>query len=431
MMKNFKSWRVQKAGELFSAQAVRERSVFLSKTLEENGRGAFRFDFSNMERAVDSVVELIEERFPDGHVPLHSRWRHFEGCAGVFEERIERSLKGLSPIERLLSKIDLAIVSVLLDAGAGPQWKYKDQETGTLLNRSEGLAIASLQMFLTGLFSSDKSNPLRVDASRLKTLSEEDLQRGFQVSEQNPLLGLEGRARLLQRVGQRLEKTDIFRYQDSLRPSHLFFSLGIDFEGGETGVSPDGGRKKGSKNIPCDQVLKTLLTGFQGIWSSPHTIDREPLGDVWPFLAEKLFEDTTDEDVFWVPFHKLTQWLTYSLVEPIQEYGVEVTDLDQLTGLPEYRNGGLFVDLGILSLEAKTGPWKPSDPVIVEWRAHTIRLIDDCALLVRKRLSKSPDELPLVSILEGGTWLAGRNLAKKLRPNAEPPLQIISDGNVF
>jgi hypothetical protein len=51
-----------------------------------------------------------------------------------------------------------------------------------------------------------------------------------------------------------------------------------------------------------------------------------------------------------VPFHKLSQWLAYSLVEVFEEAGVPVHGLDELTGLPEYRNGGLFLDLGVLAL---------------------------------------------------------------------------------
>jgi len=43
-----------------------------------------------------------------------------------------------------------------------------------------------------------------------------------------------------------------------------------------------------------------------------------------------------------VPFHKLTQWLTYSLLEPLETAGLTVVNLDELTALPEYRNGGCW-----------------------------------------------------------------------------------------
>jgi hypothetical protein len=39
--------------------------------------------------------------------------------------------------------------------------------------------------------------------------------------------------------------------------------------------------------------------------------------------------------------------------------------------------------------------------------------------------------LPLARILQGGTWAAGRTIAKRLRPDGGPPLKIISDGTVF
>ena len=49
-----------------------------------------------------------------------------------------------------------------------------------------------------------------------------------------------------------------------------------------------------------------------------------------------------------VPLHKLSQWLAYSLIEPLIEAGFSITEIDGLTGLAEYRNGGLFIDAGVL-----------------------------------------------------------------------------------
>lgn len=45
--------------------------------------------------------------------------------------------------------IDLFLISVLLDAGAGTQWSYKSTENGRIYRRSEGIAVASLEMFKT------------------------------------------------------------------------------------------------------------------------------------------------------------------------------------------------------------------------------------------------------------------------------------------
>jgi hypothetical protein len=186
-------------------------------------------------------------------------------------------------------------------------------------------------------------------------------------------------------------------------------------------------------------VLRTLSP----IWPSGSRVQGLPAGDVWPHRwagaavglpgADGVqASDRTTEG--WVPFHKLSQWMSYSLLEPLQWAGVQVTGLDALTGLPEYRNGGLLLDGGVIlprnpALLART--WKPSDEFIVEWRALTVALLDELALRVRLRLGKTAAELPLACVLEGGTWAAGRELARERRPDGSPPLKIDSDGTLF
>ena len=76
-------------------------------------------------------------------------------------------------------------------------------------------------------------------------------------------------------------------------------------------------------------------------------------------------------------------------------------------------------------------PHSPGEEVIVEWRALTVALLDRIAEKVRDKLGKSPAQLPLANILEGGTWAAGRVVASRLRPDGSPPIQITSDGTVF
>ena len=83
-----------------------------------------------------------------------------------------------------------------------------------------------------------------------------------------------------------------------------------------------------------------------------------------------------------MPLHKLSQWLAYSLIEPLQTAGIEVTDIDGLTGLAEYRNGGLFVDTGVLALrdaDAAQREHEVASPLVVEWRALTVALLDRLA----------------------------------------------------
>ncbi len=154
-----------------------------------------------------------------------------------------------------------------------------------------------------------------------------------------------------------------------------------------------------------------------------------PLGDCWRHSAVR-GEGLTDG---WMPFHKLSQWMTYSLLEPFEWSGVQVRGLEALTGLPEYRNGGLLIDSGLLVLRDEAAAeqiWQPGDEIIVEWRAMTVALLDEVAHAVRQQLRLSESQLPLACVLEGGTWAAGRELAQRLRGGL-PPLKVASDGTVF
>jgi Protein of unknown function (DUF1688) len=143
---------------------------------------------------------------------------------------------------------------------------------------------------------------------------------------------------------------------------------------------------------------------------------------------------TADATTGLVPLHKLSQWLTYSLIEPMQRAGVDVTDIDGLTGLAEYRNGGLFVDLGVLVLHDAADADRSHEvdsALVVEWRALTVALLDRLADIIRTRLKRDAASLPLASLLEGGTWAAGRAAAYERRPDGSPPIKVISDGTVF
>ncbi len=183
-------------------------------------------------------------------------------------------------------------------------------------------------------------------------------------------------------------------------------------------------------------MLREIVRAFEPIWPSGSRVQGLPAGDVWPHrwagAATAQGDDRTTDG--WVPFHKLSQWMTYSLIEPLQWAGVQVTGLDALTGLPEYRNGGLLLDGGVIvprDPRRLARPHKPSDEFVIEWRALTVMLLDELAVMVRERLGLDAAQLPLAAVLEGGTWAAGRALARERRADGSPPLQIDSDGTVF
>merc|ERR1712048_730982 len=319
--------------------------------------------------------------------------------------KLETMWGHLSQMEKVRRLIDLATVSVLLDAGAGPTWQYTKSD-GTLRTRSEGLACASFQMFLEGEFSSDPALKTRVNSIALKKLDVRSLMLGFQVSAANQMSsGIEGRAGLLNRLGVCLEASPQFFGHEVYRPGNVV----------------DG-------KVSIEFLWKAIIEGLEEMW--PTHVSGIQRGDVWGYNPLKI-DGQPGSDL--IPFHKLSQWLILSWLEPLQTLDFEIVDLHLLTCLAEYRNGGLLMDTGLIALkddDEKERAFNVGSELVVEWRALTVSLMDSVATKVREYFGKTEDEMPYAMILEGGTWKAGRKLAYKRR-GGKPPILLRSDGTVF
>jgi hypothetical protein len=385
-------------GDLRSPATIRAKAAECLKYVEDGRSAWWTVDADGLEAAVQATLAVTRKRFADpAAIPFHSRWRHFEAGGHDRWAALAPRLAGLPRAEIARRRVDLAVVAVLLDAGAGAAWSYREPGTVETYARSEGLGVASFHMFAAGAFSRDpQGDPLRADAERLATLTPMDIAMGFQVKAHNPMVGLEGRADLLRKLGGvGLE-----------RPGALFDVVAV----------PGDAVVKDGSTVKAESILAAVLDKLSPIWPSP-------MGDVWQHPT-----------IGWVPFHKLSQWLSYSLVEPIESAGLAVVELDALTGLPEYRNGGLLVDAGALRPKQSkllTDSFKAGDEAIVEWRALTVALLDKAADHVRVHLGLDAKRLPLVKVLEAGTWFAGRTLAAERRPGGGPPIAVDSDGTVF
>ncbi|HCF28672.1 MAG TPA: DUF1688 domain-containing protein [Cyanobacteria bacterium UBA11049] len=330
---------------LRSAGAIRDRCGVLFELGCEDKLSHFRCDLTQLERVADYVIEVMREEYPDLEIPFHSRWRHFEAGDVPRLAELDEMLVGVSAVDKTRAKFDLAIISVLLDAGAGNSWRYYEQESDRALGRSEGLAVASFCLFCQGYLSTNEEWLLQADAQGLQGITEALLSSRFQVSPDNPLVGLAGRVELLQKLGKTLlSKPHIFG-SDNPRPGNLVNYLLEQFHNGQ---------------LSAQTVLSAVLEGLGDIWPGRIKIAGVNLGNVWhhPTLQKFKTKDTAPihhssypfgEASYiihhsLVPFHKLSQWLTYSLLEPLQELGLEITELNALTGLPEYRNGGLCIN---------------------------------------------------------------------------------------
>ena len=373
-----------KADRLLTAGAVRDAANEMLRLAERQALHEWAVDMSRMDVAADLTAETVRANYPDLKVPFHARWRHFTaGGRDLWAEAEKPS----DPIELGRAAFNLVIPSVLLDAGAGPGWRYRDA-TGAELSRSEGLGVASLRMWEAGALDD------------LQAVTAASVAEAFQVSDDNPLLGVEGRAALLRRVGQTIGQ-----------PARLFDIMVARARRGA---------------LPADEILEVLLNELGPIWPGRLSLAGRPLGDCWKHPLRGHSE--------LVPLHKLSQWMSYSLIEPLQWAGIKVTHIDGLTGLAEYRNGGLFVDTGVLVLKdpADARQAHPVEsPLVVGWRSLTVALLDRIAPMVRERLGVGARDFPLARVLEGGTWAAGRRIAQEKRADGGPPITVISDGTVF
>lgn len=397
---------------LRTPDAIRARS---GNVLAAGGQGALRhfaIDRARLDAAADYVIATMRANYPSLDVPPHSRWRHFSVGGRDRWRLLATELGDLSAAEMARIRFDLAVVSVFLDAGAGDAWRYVEPASGAVYARSEGLAVASFDLFVAGTCSADPRRPPRADAAALAVIDRDTLARAFQVRDANPLAGLDGRAELLRRLGESIAAKPMFGAP--ARIGNLFDHLACQAQHG----------------LPAPAILTAVLEGFSEIWPGRIALAGVNLGDVGRHPAAGGDGPTAGL----VPFHKLSQWLAYSLVEPLEDAGIEVVELDRLTALAEYRNGGLLIDLGVLVPKhpgVLSEPHAGSSEVVVEWRALTVALIDELAERIRAKLGMSAAELSLPKILEGGTWSAGRRIAAELRPGGGPPLHVISDGTLF
>ena len=384
--------------------AIRERCGNILASGLAGRLDHFGVALARLPAAAEFVADVTRRRYPGLDIPYHSRWRHLDAGGVRRGEAFRAAISTLPADEQARAKVDLIVTSVLLDAGAGDAWRFRETETGQTFTRSEGLAVASFRMFEAGLFSREPSHPWRADAMALAELDECRLATALQVSADNPLVGLDGRRGLLQSLGRTLKGQRVGDLFDVLR------------------------RRARHGQIEAQSILEEVLLMLAGIWPRRTELAGVNLGDTWPHPAAGGHGPSAGL----VPLHKLSQWVTYSLVEPLEEAGLIVSGLDRLTGLAEYRNGGLFIDLRVIVPRhpgVRDVVHPPESEVVVEWRALTVALLDGLAPLVAECLGLRPAQLPLIKLLEGGTWAAGREQAAKR--GGAPPIRVATDGTVF
>lgn len=469
------------ADYLLTINAVRAKSTPIFELAFTDSLTNFDSQFDNkdgqLDSCIDFIVRLIKRDFGTDYklIPPHGRWQHLE--AGKDKPRVKQLIsqwqkeesENVDQLEITRRLIDLFVVSVFLDAGAGNVWKYKEPNTeNDYYNRSEGLAVASYYIFANGEFAiDDETNKHQVNAAKLDSVTEVKFKQWLQVDDKsNPLAGFDGRLELLKNLGTALSSNnEIFGGAEYYKDPQIFTQSNKNRPGNIVDYLmnlPNTKNNGKEYEINLTDLWDGLMKGFNSIWKSRIELEGKSLGDAWySKSAEKIALKTKDvteltEADKIVPFHKLTQWLTYSLLVPLKQHGnFVIADENLMTGLPEYRNGGLLLDFGLLTIKPeakargielakKLNPsiaevdiiptYVPDDDLIVEWRSCTVGFLDYLLPLVNEKLNIAGTEsaLKLPQLIEAGSWKAGREIAKAKRPQTSgPSINLHSDGTVF
>ncbi|KAI8647567.1 hypothetical protein BD408DRAFT_408152 [Parasitella parasitica] len=434
---------------LLSLRAVRERCFKVQEAAVKNKLQHFDIDTSKLQDMVQFVVSLIKRDFDDpSKIPVHGRWRHFDVGDNPRIQTLINSWAslGIDRTEQTRRVLDLFVVAVLLDIDSSQGYSFRETSTNKLFKKRQRMAVAILEMFMAGTFSANPDQPHQVDLEGLERLSIDDLVKGFEIDTASSLIGLQDRYALLKHLARALERCP-------------------EYFAGENGQIPRPGNmmdyllchpttiktKKGP--LILVETLWPVVLEIGEIWTVEDTDSCKggtfELGDVWPCAA-------LGNEGQLVPFHKLSQWMVYSLIEPMEKLlGAVIEGTDQLTPLPDFANGGLLIDTGFITLKKQDYergienyrknsllPGQPkvevapmfemSDPVVVEWRALTTAYLDLVADRVRAKLKLDKKALSLSQLIEGGTTSAGRELAEISRPNTqEPPIVIKYDKKVI
>jgi hypothetical protein len=352
---------------------IRARCAAIVRSVEAGVSPSFTIDRSRLPAVAERVAALTLRRFPDLVIPFHSRWRHFEAGGVNRKAELDTALAGLSVADRARAHFDLTVVSVLLDAGAGADWRYTESAATTApatprpvddpdallaaLDRSASAAAhtpapaaaaepapprdrrsclqhapkawawPAFALSWRAVFQPTPASPaVRTQRPCATCRCGGPACTIFQSSPQQPD-GRPGRPRQpCWRGWARRCKTEATRDGLQARPR-------------SADLRPPHRRRQRAPRCPRSEVLGEVLRCLSPIWPSGskvqglagrrclvHTAGQAAaVGKTAPRQVDR----TTDG---WVPFHKLSQWMSYSLLEPLQWAGVTVTGLEALDG---------------------------------------------------------------------------------------------------
>ncbi|WP_319772686.1 DUF1688 family protein [Breoghania sp.] len=400
-----------KARILMTPHAVRARANLLLDKALGGELSHVAVDVRALDPLSESLAALIRTKWPDQVLPFHSVWRRFEAgghdrFAGLAASRKWRDVREMGR-----AAFDMALVAGFIGTVAPAGWGFADGMAAERYPGADGLAVASLSMIASGLFSGKPLDPLRADAGQLVRVSVDEIAAGLQIGPGKPAMDCTPLAHILQHLGEAVGlRDDLFAHNDDPRPGGLFDLL---FEEGLEGA------------VGASRVMDLLCEGLSMVQVEGPALGGIPLGDTakHPALRGEGVEEGTET---FMPFHARLQRLVPDLVEPLVWAGVEITGLEDLTVGSDAAAVELLLDAGVVTLcdgPLQGGVIALDAPQAVELRAVTVALFDRLAEKLRMQLETNAEEMPLAGLLEGAIRYAAGKIALEKRGSLAPMIQ--------
>ncbi|MES0809902.1 DUF1688 family protein [Roseibium sp. SCPC15] len=399
--------------ELFRPEEVRRKAHLLLEQAVSGSLAHAEVDLSGLQKVLVSVLEATKESYPDFHIPPYGVWRDFE-AGGIDRWGALASAREFQTAEEMLAaSADLAVLACFMKTQAPENWVFKDPMTGTETSGNEASALAAFHMFAAGSFSTELSDPYRVDAQTLIRMDMEELASGLQWSLQDDVELLEAMQRHLKRLGEALAlRPDLFSEEDVIRPGLLAIRLAAESDGA----------------VNAEQILDNLLEALAPVWEGGAQSDEITFGDSF-----RLSSQSAESYDGIIPFHMSAQEMVYSMVEPFAWAGLEVDSLAVLTAPADDAHVALFSDAGVLRVRSANRELAQDEALdrMIELRAVGSALTDKLADRLRDELEVPAEQLPLTCILEGGTSRAGNRILQLDKENCKKLGQYLNPGSVF
>ncbi|WP_269583872.1 DUF1688 family protein [Roseibium sp. Sym1] len=398
---------------LFQPDEIRRKAHMMLGLAAEGRLDHAGVDLDRLDTAVATVLETTKENYPDFQIPPYGVWRGFE-AGGIDRWQAMASARGFETAEEMLAAAaDLAIVGIAMTTMHPVGWSYEDRMTETVVTGTQASALAAFHMFASGSFSSQMTDPYRVDAEALVRMDLVELAAGLQWDDVDDADYLKAMQRHLKRLGEALAlRPDLFGEGETTRPGLLAVKLA----------------RQSDAAIDAGQLLDRILEALAPVWEGGATS-----GDIW--LGDSFVHSALPgNDIHAIiPFHLAAQQMVYSLVEPFAWAGFEVAGLDRLTAPADLAHAALFVHSGVLTIRENGDTLSPEAvrDRMIEIRALTLALTDRLAERLASGLGMTLDQVPFTCILEGGTSRAGIRLLEQAPENIRNLGKILNPGAVF